>query len=94
MKRTADILLIGVLVSGCSNAVAPETRAEAIEAIAARCNLPHGTLTLVGQDELHIQPPIGTKYESMECALKELKRLKFPMKMGFVGNEAFAPEAK
>ncbi len=51
-------------------------------------------MTLTGPNELRFQPPADAKYESVDCALSELKKLKFPMKMGFVGNEAFAPEAK
>ncbi len=94
MKRVGLVFLIGIAVSNCSQAAPPKTRAEAIEAIAGRCNLPNGTLTLTGPDELRFQPPADAKYESIECALTELKKLKFPMKMGFVGNEAIAPEAK
>lgn len=94
MKRTGLALAIGIAVSSCSEAASPTTRAEAIEAIAGRCNLPNGTVTLTGPNELRFQPPADAKYESIECALTELKKLKFPMKMGFVGNEAIAPEAK
>ncbi len=51
-------------------------------------------MRLLGENELRFQPPADAKYESIDCALAELKKLKFPLKMGFVGNEAFAPEAK
>ncbi|WP_156349135.1 MULTISPECIES: hypothetical protein [unclassified Sphingomonas] len=94
MKRIGFIFLTGLAAGSCFQATPPKTRAEAIEAIAARCNLPNGTLTLTGPEELRFQPPADAKYESIDCALMELKKLKFPMKMGFVGNEAFAPEAK
>jgi len=94
VKRLSLILLVGLAVSSCSQPAAPKTEAEAIEAIAVRCDLPTGTMTLTGPNELRFQPPANAKYESVDCALGELKKLKFPMKMGFVGNEAFAPEAK
>jgi len=94
VRRIADILLIGLVVSGCTQGAVPPNRAEAVEAIAGRCNLPAGTLKLIGPDELRFQPPSDAKYESIVCALTELKKLKIPMKMGFVGNEAIAPEAK
>ncbi len=94
MKQIGLTFLTGIALSSCSQGVPPNTRAEAVEAIAARCKLPNGTLTLTGPDELRFQPPADAKYQSIECALTELKKLKFPMKMGFVGNEAIAPEAK
>ena len=94
MKRIADILLIGLAISSCAKGAVRPSRAEAVEAIAARCNLPAGTLKLTGPDELRSLPPSDAKYESIVCALTELKKQKFPMKMGFVGNEAIAPEAK
>ncbi|KQM41406.1 hypothetical protein [Sphingomonas sp. Leaf10] len=94
MKRVSLILLTGLAGSGCSQPATTKTQAETIEAIAVRCDLPKGTMTLTGPDELRFQPPADAKYESVDCALGELKKLKFPMKMGFVGNEAIAPETK
>jgi hypothetical protein len=90
----SPILIGWLLVAGCSQSTPPETKAAAIKAIAERCGLPKGAIRLIGEDELRFQPPADAKYAAVDCALAELKKLKFPLKMGFVGHEVFAPEAK
>ena len=65
-------------------------RQEAIDAIVAHCHLPNTFFQLRG-DELHLQPSIDEKYERVDCALAEVKRLQVT-NMGFVGNEAYSDD--
>jgi hypothetical protein len=71
-----------------------ETRLATLKAITQRCGLPETSLRLVGTDDLHVRPPVDAKYESVDCALAELKKANMPLKMGFVGNEAFVNESQ
>ena len=50
-------------------------------------------LKLEGTDRLLIQPLPTEKYEHVDCALSELKKANLPLKMGFVGNEAYSNES-
>jgi hypothetical protein len=49
-----------------------------------------GFVGLVGDDELQFQPNPSAEYERVDCVLKGVRR--YSPKMGFVGNEAYAPE--
>ena len=60
-----------------------------LDRIADKCGLPRSTFNLVGTEELHVAPPADAKYESVDCALAELKKSDIPFAMGFVGNEAY-----
>jgi hypothetical protein len=53
------------------------------------CRLPPSIFKLVGFEELHIQPSPDEDYERLDCALSELKKSGIPLKIGFVGNEAY-----
>ena len=62
---------------------------QAYNRIAERCGLPSSTFVLVGSDELRIQPPSDASYESVDCALREVRAADLPARdLGFVGNEA------
>lgn len=81
-------------VAGCGHtdpASPPDARVERIaqlERIAAKCGLP-GTLKLVGNDDVRFKPSTNARYERVDCVLTALKKTDMPMKMGFVGNEAY-----
>jgi hypothetical protein len=88
--RAAAALLLLPTVAACT----PSSRAGAAERVAALnkiaddCELPRGALKLVGGDHLQIQPPAGSRFEAVDCALAEIRKADFPLKIGFVGNEA------
>jgi hypothetical protein len=93
MPRSA--LIAAVLVAAACSAGKPppagqdmrsERRAR-LDEIARGCGFPVETLKLVGREDLHIQPPPDASYESLDCLLTRLKRVDFPLKMGFVGSE-------
>jgi hypothetical protein len=84
------LALMSVLISLCGACTDP-VRAERIgklNEIADLCGLPRSVFELRGTDELLFQPSPETRYQAVDCALTELKKTGFPMKMGFVGNEA------
>jgi hypothetical protein len=90
-------LLLGQAVTACAPAE-PATsrnlragRLAQLETIAAACGLPAETLKLAGSDDLHFKPPPDSEYEQVDCVLKALRKTGIPMKMGFVGNEAYDP---
>ncbi len=64
------------------------------DVIADKCGLPRSSMTLHGKDELQLQPPRDAKYEAVECTLTELKAIKLPLNLGFVGYETYPEEAK
>ena len=68
-------------------------RIEALDSIADRCGVARATFVLRGEDELHIKPDFGEKYEGVDCALDGVKKLGV-VKMGFVGNEAYVADDK
>ncbi|MDO7833777.1 hypothetical protein Q4610_01845 [Sphingobium sp. HBC34] len=90
--KYAPLIYSVVLFSGC--AAKGELAQSQFDAIADKCGLPRSALKLHGKDELQFQPPQDAKYEAVDCTLTELKAIKLPMKMGFVGNELYREEAK
>jgi hypothetical protein len=93
------ILMLVFTLSACSGQVSPTTnsnthagRVAILDQIAKKCNLPSTTFELVGLDEMHFRPSADARYEDVDCALRELKKSPFPMKMGFIGNEAYSDE--
>jgi hypothetical protein len=90
--KYAPLICSLILVVGCA-AKAGLTQSQ-FDAIADKCGLPRTALKLHGKDELQFQPPQDAKYEAVDCTLTELKAIKFPMKLGFVGNELYQEEAK
>ena len=84
---------------GCSQtmtpmAAAPETEArrEQLRQITADCGLPANTLRLEGENDLQVKPPPDAFYHAVDCMLTRVRQLDYPLNMGFVGNEAPAPE--
>ncbi len=96
LKRILGIALPGagfLLSSGC--AAAGSFSQSQFDQIAVHCGLPRSALTLQGNDELRFQPPQDAEYEAVDCALQKIKEAKLPgLKMSFVGNERYEPEAK
>jgi len=66
-------------------------RLAAVHRIAAACRLPDSALELIGTEELQFRPPPDASYQSLDCVFRQLKRADLPLKMGFVGNEAYGP---
>jgi hypothetical protein len=60
-----------------------------LNAIADRCGLARSTFDLRANRDLHFKPPAGSKYEAVDCALREIQKSGIPFKMGFIGNEAY-----
>jgi hypothetical protein len=81
-----------MLFTGCV-AKAELTQSQ-FDAIADKCGLPRSAMKLHGKDELQFQPPHDAKFQAVDCTLNELKAIKLPMKMGFVGYETYTEEAK
>jgi hypothetical protein len=67
----------------------PRNLSEFLETVAAKCRLPRSTFQLKDAEQVYFQPPADARYEDVDCALRELKKSPFPLKLGFVGNEAF-----
>ena len=59
-----------------------------LKVVTEKCGLPQDTLKLVGTDKLHIQLRADTDFSRTECMLEELRKLPYPLDMGFTGNEA------
>ena len=66
-----------------------DQRQAVLDKIADKCGLPRSVFTLTGDDELTLQPESTSAYSSVDCALSEIKKSKLPLKLGFVGNEAY-----
>jgi hypothetical protein len=60
-----------------------------LDQIADLCRLSRSTFKLVGPEELQLEPSPDAKYESLDCALAEIRKTNIPFKMGFVGNEYY-----
>jgi hypothetical protein len=85
-----------IVAAGC-NAAPPPRQAGSDEAEARRleslCKLREGTLRLIGDKQVTLQPPQDTPYERVDCLLRELSNSKLRSRdLGFVGNEAFSTE--
>jgi hypothetical protein len=103
MIRRLPLVSLGwslfALVAACNSAgVGPrDVRAQRIaelNKIARNCGLPPSIMSLEGTDELHIKPAPNESYAKVDCLFADLKKANLPLKMGFVGNEAYQPEDK
>jgi hypothetical protein len=91
----AAVLIIGLAMLGaCSlgTASVPKDKREALDQITAKCNLQSSIFTLGEGDNIIFRPPADANYDDVDCALTEVKKSPFSFKLGFVGNEALAPE--
>jgi hypothetical protein len=55
--------------------------------------MPRSTIREHGADQLLFQPSPDAQYDRVDCLLSEVTAARLPMKLLFVGNEAFQPEA-
>jgi hypothetical protein len=93
MKAGIAAISSALALLSCGNA-GSITQAN-LDAISDKCGLKRSALTLVGADELRFQPSANESYDAVACALDAIAKVKYPnVKMGFIGNEQFAPEAK
>ena len=87
--------LAAAAATGCTNDAPPANvtgiRGQ-LDVIAARCGLPARVFQLSGPEDLHFKPDADARYQDVDCALAALKKAKLPLKVAFVGNEAFVPE--
>jgi hypothetical protein len=88
--------LLFMLVSACGQPVPPPDGPRArhlagLKKITDECGLPASTFRLVGPDRVEFQPPPDSSDQSIICALTKLRSSGLPIKLGIVGNEAFAP---
>jgi hypothetical protein len=60
-----------------------------LDTIARECRLPPSVFELRSPDDLHFRPAPDARYEDVDCALTALKKARLPLKVGFVGNEAY-----
>ena len=94
------MLVAAAGLAGCGNAEAVKQKSEAVmqadlDAIADKCRLERSAIHLVSQNTIQFQPSEDADYDAAVCALDGIREANFPgMKMGFVGNEKYAPEAK
>ncbi len=89
-------VVLVALLAGCTKSPA-DTDAERLESKLARietqCGIKYGTLKLGSDNQVTITPSADEKYEAVDCLLRELKKPEFAdIKLGFVGNEAYAAE--
>ena len=92
--KSAILLVVCFAAAGCTKPSPAAEHRKILDAIAIKCHLPATSFKLEGVDDLHFQPAPDAKFENVTCALTELKKSPFPMKLGFVGNEVYEPEKK
>ncbi|MGX5712905.1 hypothetical protein ACWKWJ_09410 [Sphingopyxis terrae subsp. ummariensis] len=80
--------------SPSSDAGPTETLSSALARVEDQCGVAPGTLTLGADNHVKFQPSVDEKYERVDCVMRELQKPEFAnrIKLGFVGNEALAPE--
>jgi hypothetical protein len=93
----AVLTIAALALFGC--AAAPEDgegMASALARVEKQCGVAPGMLTLVADGSVQVQPSPYEKYERVDCVLNELRKPEFAdhVKLGFVGNEAYAKEEK
>ena len=92
--RKLVVTLSAVLLLACAtnnvswDKLNKDQRSAALDQISVECGIARSTFILHGGEELEIKPDPGARYESVDCALKQLIAYRVD-KMGFVGNEAF-----
>ncbi|MEA3063394.1 MAG: hypothetical protein QOJ94_3175 [Sphingomonadales bacterium] len=62
-----------------------------LEAMGRKCGYRRSGWELLGTIGLRIQPHPHERFEALECMLREIDRSRVRFKVGFVGNEAYAP---
>jgi len=76
-----------VSLEGCS--AATDVTQTPLNQISSKCGLNEDAIRVYG-DRILFQPSADSKYEAVDCALGELKKLPgISDKLGFVGNERF-----
>jgi hypothetical protein len=89
------LTLVGITV-GCSrDRVRPahlQVDAAKLQSITDACHVPASWLRHEDPRFLVIQPDPDAKYDDVHCVLKELEAAHLPLRVGFVGNEAYEPE--
>ena len=90
--RIVPILFSVLALTGCA-ASPVDAQAEKLKAGLARvemqCGVKPDTLKLDSDNLVAVMPAPDAKYETIECAFKELQKPEFAdhIKLGFVGNE-------
>lgn len=88
--RVAIIVAASAVLTACAQQPLPAgTDQQILDRIADECGLPRTVFDLREHREVYIKTPFDAKYESIDCALKEIKKSGVPFKMGFIGNEAY-----
>lgn len=95
LKPAAALVWLSAMPAACTptapSEVAPrDQKLAALKEIAEACALPESSLTLIGQNSLHLQFPPHLPFESADCALTRIRRHGFET-VGFVGNERTEP---
>jgi hypothetical protein len=85
-----------LMLTGCATEPA-EPKAEGLKtrlaSVETQCGVKSGTLRLEAHNMVTLMPSANEKYEAIDCVLRELKKPEFAdIKLGFVGNEAYAAE--
>ena len=92
MKRFVTIFIFAAC--GCTigkidwRSLSAPQKQEAIRSISNKCAFPTDRIQIVGATEIRFRPQPDDSYETVDCALSELKRY-YGYDMGFVGNEAY-----
>ena len=85
--------LLSLLACQSAEAPAPNTLQNTqtvLDQIADRCGMPREVWKLLGENQVTLQPRADAPYEGVDCLLSELQKSKLPVRLGFVGNEAFS----
>jgi hypothetical protein len=90
MIRMLLPLVLFVVVAGCTKPAPPkgDMRSQ-LDAIATQCQLPPSVFEIKPPDDLHFRPSPDARYEDVDCAISALRKANLPLKLGFVGNEAY-----
>jgi hypothetical protein len=59
-----------------------------LDGMSDACHAPRIWLKQLGGDQVRFQPSPKGQYAKVSCVLKRLQRSAYPMKLGFIGNEA------
>ncbi len=87
----ALVIAMQVATSGTPEIAHPDQAQ--LDAMSTECRTPQKWLKHAGGDEIRFKPARNAKYEKVDCLLAQLRKFRFPMNLGFIGNEAL-PESE
>ena len=64
----------------------------ALDKIADTCGVPRSSWTLIDENHVTLSFPPGEPFEKADCLIRKFNSSKLPLKLGFIGNEAYENE--